>query len=123
MSYKQKLPVTTQFKNKNITLTIKDSYKLISTPLRGFGDCFKLDVSQEVMPYEIYTYENVSMGACCIQDALDVRKTEVDKTQLLDNIETWNCVLGKGMNNQMLGLIKYSSVYCKMDCKVLMDGY
>ena len=27
------------------------------------------------------------------------------------------------MDNQMFGLIKYSSIYCKMDCKVLMDGY
>ena len=27
------------------------------------------------------------------------------------------------MDNQMFDLIKYSSIYCKMDCKVLMDGY
>ena len=32
------------------------------------------------MPYEMYTYENVSMGACCIQDAIGVLKTEDDKT-------------------------------------------
>ena len=27
------------------------------------------------------------------------------------------------MNDKMFGLIKYSSIYCKMDCKVLMQGY
>ena len=27
------------------------------------------------------------------------------------------------MDNQMFDLIKYSSIYCKMDCKVFMDGY
>ena len=27
------------------------------------------------------------------------------------------------MDNQMFDLIKYSSIYCKMDCKVLTDGY
>ena len=27
------------------------------------------------------------------------------------------------MNDKMFGLIKYSSIYCKMDCKVLMHGY
>ena len=27
------------------------------------------------------------------------------------------------MDNQMFDLIKLSSIYCKMDCKVLMDGY
>ena len=30
---------------KKITLTIKHNYKLIPMPLKGFGDCFKLDVS------------------------------------------------------------------------------
>ena len=35
-------------------------------------------------------------------------------------METWECTLGKGMDNRMFG---YSSIYCKMDCKVLMDGY
>ena len=33
------------------------------------------------------------------------------------------CILGKGMEHQMFDLIGYSSIYCKMDCKVLMDGY
>ena len=45
------------------------------------------------------------------------------KKQFLDNLENWGCILGKGMDNEMFGLIKYSSIYCKMDCKVLMDGY
>ena len=45
------------------------------------------------------------------------------KAQLLDNTEAWNCVSGKGMNHQMFGFIKHSRSYCKMVCKVLMDGY
>ena len=73
------------------------------------------------MPYEIYTYANVNLGACRIQDAIDVPNTEDDK-QFLDNIEKWDCVSGKGMNDQMFDLIKYPGIHCKMDCKVLMDG-
>ena len=42
--------------NNKITLTIKDTYKLISMPLRGFGGCFKLDVSKDLMPYNTYIY-------------------------------------------------------------------
>ena len=34
----------------------------------------------------IYTYENVSMGACSIQSALDTLKDD-DKQQILDNLE------------------------------------
>ena len=45
-------------------------------PLRDFGKCFKLDVSKEVMPYNVYTHENVSMGGCRIQDALDILKDD-----------------------------------------------
>ena len=91
-------------------------------PLGDFGRCFKLDVSKEVMPYNVYTCENVTMGACSIQSALDILKDD-DKQQFLDNLENWDCILGKGMEHQMLDLIRFSNIYCKMDCKVLMGGY
>ena len=78
-------------------------------PLRDFGKCFKLDVNKEVMPYGVYTYENVNMGACRIQDALDILKNG-DKEQFLDNLENWDCILGKGMDNHLCDLIKYSSI-------------
>ena len=91
-------------------------------PLRDFGRCFNLDFHKEVMPYGVYTYQKVEMGACRIHDALNILKDD-DKQHFLHNIEKWGCILGKGMDDQMFGLLKYSSIYCKMDCKVLMDGY
>ena len=51
---------------KNINIIVKDPYKLIPMPLRDFGKCLKLDVNKEAMPYNVYTYENVNMGACSI---------------------------------------------------------
>ena len=74
------------------------------------------------MPYNVYTYGTVSMGAASIQSALDVLKDE-DQQPFLDNLKKWDCILGTGMKNKMFDLIKYSSIYCKMDCKVLMEGY
>ena len=103
----------------NIKIVVEDSYILIPMALLGFGECFELDCHKEVMPYEFYTFENVSMGACLIQDAIDVLKTEDGKQQFLNNIEKWDCVLGKGMFDS----IKYSSIYCEMYCEVLMAGY
>ena len=97
-------------------------YMLIPMPLRYFGKCFKLDVNEHVMPYNVYTYENVNVGACSIQSALDILADD-HKQQSLDNLETWECILGKGMETHMFDLIKYISIYCKMDCEVLMDGY
>ena len=107
---------------KNVNIIAQGSCKLIPMALREFGKCFKLDASKEAMPYNVYTYENVNMGACSIQSALDILKDDGEQ-QFLDNLEKWDCILGKGMHNQMFDLIKYSSIYCKMDCKVLMDGY
>ena len=106
---------------KKINIIVKGSYKLIPMALRGFGKCFRLDVSKEAMPHNAYTYENVTVGACSIQSALDILKDD-DKKQFLDNLEKWDCILGKSMDNQMFDLIKHSSIYCKMDRKVLMDG-
>ena len=38
------------------------------------------------MPYNVYTYENVTMGAASIQSALDILKGG-DKQQFLNNFE------------------------------------
>ena len=64
---------------KNINTIVKDSYKPIPMALRYFGKCFKLDCHKEVMPYGVYTYENVNIGAASIQSALDILKDDDDK--------------------------------------------
>ena len=40
-------------------IAIKDSYRLIPMALSEFGKCFNVEVSKEVMPYEIYTEDNL----------------------------------------------------------------
>ena len=49
---------------RKIRLTIKYSYKLTPMALAKFGKCFNLTCHKEVMPYNVYTYENVSMWCC-----------------------------------------------------------
>ena len=49
--------------------------------------------------------------------------SDSDKQPFLENVEKWDCWFGKGFANQMFDLIRYSSVYCKMGCRVLTDGY
>ena len=48
--------------------------------LPAFGECFKLTCHKEVMPYNIYTYGNVSRGACSIQSALAILSDDDKKT-------------------------------------------
>ena len=38
------------------------------------------------MPYNVYTYENVSIGACSVKSALDDLNDDEKKEQFLDNI-------------------------------------
>ena len=67
----------------NINSIAKYYHKLIPMPLRYVGKCFKLDVNKEVLPYGVYTYENVNMGACSIQSTLDILKYDDGNQQLL----------------------------------------
>ena len=107
---------------KKMNTIAKYYYMLVPMPLGGFGKCFILNVNKEVMPYGVYTYENVNMGACSIQSALDILKEDAYQ-QFLYNNGTWDCILGKDLDNQMFDLSKYSSIYCQIGCKVLVDGH
>ena len=83
------------------------------------GKCFlKLDVAEKVMPYNVNTYEHVIMGGSSIQSALDVLKKEhhsyiILKNRFVSVVKVW----------EIKCLIKHSNIYCKIGCKVLMDGY
>ena len=74
--YRLRLLILTQFIKHKIKIVGKDSYKLVPLPLRDFGKCFNLGCHKEVMPYGVYTHQNVNMGACCIQGALDIFRDE-----------------------------------------------
>ena len=54
--------------------------------LSKFGKCFNLSCHKEVMPYNTYTYDNVSKCYSSIQSALDVLKDD-DKPPFLETIE------------------------------------
>ena len=66
--------------------------------LSKFGKCFNLDCHKEVIPYGVYTYEHVSMGAWSIQSALDILKDDDKKGKTaLTIIAKWDCVLGEDL--------------------------
>ena len=57
--------------NQVLQTTIKDSYRLIPMVVSGFGECFKLEVSKEVMPYEIHTEDNLRKEYVPITEAIE----------------------------------------------------
>jgi hypothetical protein len=98
---------------------IKCSYNLISSPLKKFGEMFKLDQEKEVMPYSIYTKANVDKKYLSIDEVVETISKPKDKTRFVDNINKW-CLRRR---DNTFDIIEYSRLYCVMDCIVLENGY
>ena len=98
----------TFFKTKII---IQDSCAFIPMALKKFGKTFNLDCEKEVMIYNLYTTENIKKRLVEIpEDAPEA---------FYENARKWGCMKDGGL----IDIIKYSDVYCKMDCEVLQKGY
>lgn len=109
---------TSEGKFRNMNIKVKDSYLLISHPLREFGDLFNLEVKKEVMPYDLYNKTNaVQEEFVYINTALNYIK-EKEREQFLTNIKEWNLEKDNKFN-----CLKYSALYCELDCEVLKQGY
>ena len=103
---------------KKYKVCIKDSYNLISAPLRKFGKMFNLKTHKEFMPYSLYTDDVVKNNMVLISKAMELCKTEEDKEVFLKNIKKWKLQDGEYFN-----AMEYSHKYCIIDCVVLRDGY
>ena len=100
------------------TLTIRDSYALISSKLEAFPSMFKLDSGiKEAFPYDYYTSDRVIEGIGVIQDALQFVKPSL-KQQFLNNIETINVKLSE----TTFDMKKYALFYCNQDVTILRQG-
>jgi len=123
-------------KYKNQTIIFKDTACMITDSLGNFGNMFGLEQKKEVMPYEIYTLENIKKHFIEIEEIKKckdfeeftcdtkrkkyvMKKFNTEKwNQFLENAKKWKCINGTKIN-----IIKYSKIYCIMDTKVLNDGF
>ena len=106
---------------KKINITIIDSLKMINMPLSKFGKSFDLEVKKEIMPYDLYTEENVEKVWIDKKECLSFVKKE-DTKEYLENMKKWNCV-GKHEFKNKLNILTYAGEYCKLDCIVLKQGF
>ena len=106
-------------------IEIKDSYHLITMPLRNFPKVFGIENTvKEVMPYTLYNETNIQKRYVPIDEALEII-SEDEKEQFLNNIKRWDLQQGDkyGEAQPCYDIIKYSSMYCEIDCKILYEGY
>lgn len=111
---------------KKFKVEIRDSYNLISSPLRDFGKMFKLEQGKEVMPYDLYNVElnkieneNAKQVFVTVDEALKYLKGEKEKQLFVANLKKWSLLREDGTYD----IIEYSRLYCEIDCEVLMKGY
>jgi hypothetical protein len=104
-------------------LTFMDSYRIIPAPLRAFAQMFNLQVHKELMPYKIYTAENVEKGKIPFEEF--VHQFDVENPEAGDEARTQLRVNAEGAGALVDGLIdilEYAEFYCVKDCLVLMYG-
>ena len=100
-------------------IQVKDSYNLITMPLRLFPETFEIkDTIKEVMPYALYNANgNIEKRFIPLQECLKYIKT-YQKIHYIQNCKKWDCLKFGNVD-----IIKYSEEYCKIDCRILKQGY
>jgi len=111
---------TFYYNHKRINLKFKDSYKLITMPLRKFGKCFKLDQKKEIMPYNAYNIRNPIKNSYMKKDEFLSFVNEEDREECFENCIKWKCY---DKRDNDINILIYSKKYCEMDVIVLEQGY
>lgn len=123
-------------KGQCVRIVIKDSYSLCGLGLAKWGEAMKVVSEKEIMPYGLYTSQNVNdeyvdKNICklaCINEykkkkyCEGIEATEEEAltfyTKFLENAIKWKCIKGTNIN-----IIEYSNKYCEIDIKVLKECY
>jgi len=119
---------------RTIKVLLKDSYSVITMPLSKFGKCFGLPQSKEILPYNLYTKNNVNnvfvdfatCKKCC---DIQVRQNLIYKIPLEKDYDEYfnlfmkNCKDNDCIVDDKIDIIKYSKFYCEKDVEVLRLGY
>ena len=111
------MEVEIMYKGKFIKL--KDSYALITAPLRAFPKMFSLkNMRKEAYPYNLYKLSTIDGPNYKIEDALKQLSDE-DKVIFKENIREMNLEDGQGGFDHRA----YAAFYCNQDVNILKQGY
>ena len=99
-------------------LTFKDSYAIITKPLRCFPQMFQLDSGRkEVFPYQFYNSHNIETPYGSISEALEFIP-DYDKQAFLNNLQDLHCI-----HDDKFDMITYATFYCEQDVRILKQGF
>ena len=126
---------------KKFYLKFVDSYSFIATKLCKFPKMFKLPYEKEIMPYSLWNKETIKENVITIKECRKYCDKQVDSmnigkkirlsdyenyyNEFIQKATEWDCLIGdENTDDEVLfDLYKYSTNYCKIDVKLLKDGY
>ena len=119
----------------SVEIMIQDSYSFIAMPLSKFSKTFKIESEKEIMPYSLMSKKQdcyiFTVKECddavkyqyrCENIGLNKRNAEKEKKHL-DEFYANVDKCGARIDDDSIDMRKYSGYYCKMDCKVLYEGW
>ena len=102
-------------------ILMKDSYSLISMPLKKFPKTFNIPNNvKEVISYNFYNKTDaINKKFVKISDTIEYLINE-DKSveQFKENLVKWDLIRG-----DLYDCVEYSKRYCEIDCFILKEGY
>ena len=119
----------------SVDIMIQDSYSFIAMPLSKFSKTFKIESEKEIMPYSLmskkqehYIYsvkdceDAVKYQYRCENIGINKKNAEKEKKYVAEffaNVD--KCGARNADGN--IDMRTYSGYYCKIDCKVLYEGW
>jgi hypothetical protein len=100
----------------NEKFVFRDNLNLIAKPLKDLPKMFKLDCKKEIMPYDLYTIENVEKQVIELDKALELLYK--DKDEFVNNLKSL-----KLLHDNKFNIIEYSKFYCEQDVYILYKSY
>ena len=100
-------------------ITFKDSYAIITKPLKLFPEMFQLESGRkEVFPYNYYNSTNTQQIYGSIKEALEFISS-IDQQQFLTNLHDLNCI----KDDNQFNMRTYAEFYCEQDVRILQEGF
>lgn len=108
-------------------------------PLSAFASTFRLHVSKEFMPYDLFTFEKLFLPPCSHYDPptpnlfayLDLEEEKVwklsgasNEDEMIESVDAAGALIISydGCSFRMK-MWEYARYYCEMDCEVLLRGF
>jgi len=100
-------------------LRFRDSYKLISEPLKNFTDMFYLKFQKEIFPYNFYNESNINKILNNQMMSIKAAKKHLKEE---DHNDFDICLKNVTKTEVKFNALEYAKYYCEQDVKVLHQG-